>query len=67
MDTLSVALLPLILAFIMFALGLSMQIADIKYILTTTGNLKTGDVFVNTGSVPVMEQGPTNFMKVSVA
>ena len=32
MDTLSVALLPLILAFIMFALGLSMQIADIKYI-----------------------------------
>ena len=32
MDTLSVALLPLILAFIMFALGLSMPIADIKYI-----------------------------------
>ncbi len=42
-------------------------IADIKYILMTTGNLKTGDVFVNTGSVPVMEKGPTNFLKVSVA
>ena len=32
MDTLSVTLLPLILAFIMLALGLSMQIADIKHI-----------------------------------
>ena len=42
-------------------------IADIKYVLMTTGNLKAGDVFVNTGSVPIAEQGPTNFMKVSVA
>jgi pyruvate kinase len=42
-------------------------IADIKYILMTTGNLKAGDVFINTGSVPVIEQGPTNFVKVSVA
>jgi pyruvate kinase len=42
-------------------------ISDIKYILMTTGNLSAGDVFVNTGSVPVVEQGPTNFLKVSVA
>lgn len=32
MDSLSVALLPVVLAFIMFALGLSMQVADIKYV-----------------------------------
>ncbi|MBC7447701.1 MAG: pyruvate kinase, partial [Hymenobacteraceae bacterium] len=42
-------------------------IADIRYILMTTGNLAAGDVFINTGSVPVMEKGPTNFLKVSVA
>ena len=42
-------------------------IADIKYVLMTTGNLETGDVFVNTGSVPIAEKGPTNFLKVSVA
>ena len=42
-------------------------VADIKYVLMTTGNLQTGDVFVNTGSVPIAEKGPTNFMKVSVA
>ena len=32
MDSLSVALLPLVLGFIMFALGLSMQLTDIKYV-----------------------------------
>ncbi len=42
-------------------------IADIRYVLMTTGNLQAGDVFVNTGSVPIAEKGPTNFMKVSVA
>ncbi len=42
-------------------------IADIKYVLTTTGNLQPGDVFINTGSMPVGDQGPTNMIKVSVA
>lgn len=42
-------------------------IADLKYILTTTGNLQPGDVFINTGSMPVNEKGPTNMIKVSVA
>jgi pyruvate kinase len=42
-------------------------ISDIKYILTTTGNLNPGDVFINTGSMPVIEKGPTNMIKVSVA
>ncbi|WP_296405775.1 bile acid:sodium symporter [Psychrobacter sp.] len=33
METLSVALLPLVLGFIMFALGLSMRLVDMKYVL----------------------------------
>lgn len=42
-------------------------IADLKYVLTTTGNLQPGDVFIHTGSIPVAEKGPTNMIKVSVA
>ena len=42
-------------------------IADLKYILTTTGNLSPGDVFINTGSMPIAEHGPTNMIKLSVA
>lgn len=42
-------------------------IADLKYILMTTGNLQPGDVFIHTGSIPVAERGPTNMIKVSVA
>jgi pyruvate kinase len=42
-------------------------IADLKYILMTTGNLQPGDVFIHTGSIPVAEKGPTNMIKVSVA
>ncbi|UOQ55108.1 pyruvate kinase [Hymenobacter cellulosivorans] len=42
-------------------------VSDIKYILTTTGNLNKGDVFINTASMPINEKGKTNMVKVSVA
>jgi pyruvate kinase len=42
-------------------------VSDIKYVLTTTGNLKKGDVFINTASMPINEKGKTNMVKVSVA
>jgi pyruvate kinase len=42
-------------------------IADIKNILTTTGNLKEGNVFITTGSMPISERGRANMVKVSVA
>ncbi|GAB2473482.1 pyruvate kinase [Hymenobacter qilianensis] len=42
-------------------------VSDIKYVLTTTGNLKPGDVFINTASMPINEKGKTNMVKVSVA
>ncbi|RTQ50676.1 pyruvate kinase [Hymenobacter gummosus] len=42
-------------------------VADIKYILTTTGHLDKGDIFINTASMPIGEKGKTNMIKVSVA
>ncbi|WP_151089299.1 pyruvate kinase [Hymenobacter baengnokdamensis] len=42
-------------------------IADIRYVLTTTGHLKAGDVFINTGTMPITERGRANMVKVSVA
>jgi pyruvate kinase len=42
-------------------------IADIKNILTTTGNLNEGNVFITTGSMPISERGRANMVKVSVA
>ena len=42
-------------------------VADIKYILTTTGHLAKGDIFINTASMPIGEKGKTNMIKVSVA
>ncbi|MDJ0365748.1 pyruvate kinase [Hymenobacter sp. H14-R3] len=42
-------------------------IADIKNILTTTGNLKEGNVFITTGTMPISERGRANMVKVSVA
>lgn len=42
-------------------------INDLAYILTTTGHLQKGDVFINTASMPVNEMGRTNMVKVSVA
>ncbi|GAA4507837.1 pyruvate kinase [Hymenobacter ginsengisoli] len=42
-------------------------IADIKNILTTTGHLNTGNVFITTGTMPISERGRANMVKVSVA
>ncbi|SHJ10845.1 pyruvate kinase [Hymenobacter daecheongensis DSM 21074] len=42
-------------------------VSDIKYILTTTGHLAPGDVFINTGSMPILDKGHANMVKVSVA
>jgi pyruvate kinase len=42
------------------------SVADIKYILTTTGHLDKGDVFINTASMPIGEKGKTNMIKLSV-
>jgi pyruvate kinase len=42
-------------------------ISDLAYVLTTTGHLQKGDVFINTASMPINERGRTNMMKVSVA
>ncbi|MDO7874069.1 pyruvate kinase [Hymenobacter sp. ASUV-10] len=42
-------------------------ISDLAYVLTTTGHLQKGDVFINTASMPINEKGRTNMMKVSVA
>ncbi|MDO7887587.1 pyruvate kinase [Hymenobacter cheonanensis] len=42
-------------------------IADIKNILTTTGNLNAGNVFITTGSMPISDRGRANMVKVSVA
>ncbi|QIX62434.1 pyruvate kinase [Hymenobacter lutimineralis] len=41
-------------------------IADIKYILTTTGHLQAGDAFITTGSMPITEHGQANMMKVTI-
>jgi len=42
-------------------------VADIRYVLTTTGHLEAGDVFITTGSMPIQEKGRANMVKVSVA
>jgi pyruvate kinase len=42
-------------------------VSDIKYVLTTTGHLHKGDIFINTASMPINEKGKTNMVKVSVA
>ena len=42
-------------------------ISDIKNILTTTGHLKEGNVFITTGTMPISERGRANMVKVSVA
>jgi pyruvate kinase len=42
-------------------------VSDIKYVLTTTGHLAPGDVFINTGSMPILDKGLANMVKVSVA
>ena len=42
-------------------------VADIRYVLTTTGHLEAGDVFITTGSMPMQEKGRANMVKVSVA
>ncbi|MCC2547975.1 pyruvate kinase [Hymenobacter sp. BT175] len=42
-------------------------VSDIKYVLTTTGHLQKGDVFINTASMPIQDKGLANMVKVSVA
>jgi pyruvate kinase len=42
-------------------------IADIRYVLTTTGHLQKGDVFINTATLPITDKGRANMVKVSVA
>jgi len=42
-------------------------ITDLKNVLTTTGHLQKGDVFINTASMPITEKGKTNMVKVSIA
>jgi pyruvate kinase len=41
-------------------------IADIKYVLTTTGHIAKGDVFISTASMPINEKGKANMIKLSV-
>ncbi|WP_400192071.1 pyruvate kinase [Hymenobacter sp. B81] len=40
-------------------------IQDIKYILSTTGHLHPGDVFISTASMPINEKGKANMIKLS--
>jgi pyruvate kinase len=42
-------------------------IADLRYVLTTTGHLNKGDVFINTATLPITDRGRANMVKVSVA
>ena len=42
-------------------------VSDIKQALLDAGHLESGDVFINTASMPIKEQGKTNMVKVSVA
>jgi pyruvate kinase len=42
-------------------------VADIRYVLTTTGHLEAGDVYITTGSMPIQDQGKANMVKVSIA
>ncbi|KUG09496.1 pyruvate kinase [Solirubrum puertoriconensis] len=41
-------------------------IADIKYVLMTTGHIAKGDVFISTASMPINEKGKANMIKLSV-
>ncbi|RNI25793.1 pyruvate kinase [Rufibacter latericius] len=41
-------------------------IADLKEILVKEGHLETGDIFINIGSMPVMEKKRANMIKLSV-
>lgn len=41
-------------------------VADIRYVLTTTGHLQVGDVFINTASMPIQDKGRANMVKVNV-
>ena len=42
-------------------------IADLRSVLTTTGHLNKGDVFINTATLPITDKGRANMVKVSVA
>jgi pyruvate kinase len=42
-------------------------VSDIRYVLTATGHLQAGDVFINTASMPIQDKGQANMVKVSVA
>jgi pyruvate kinase len=42
-------------------------IADIRHVLTTSGHLQKGDVFINTATLPITDKGRANMVKVSVA
>jgi pyruvate kinase len=42
-------------------------VADIRYVLTTTGHLETGDVYITTGSMPIQDKGKANMVRVSIA
>ncbi|WP_205504083.1 pyruvate kinase [Rufibacter psychrotolerans] len=41
-------------------------ISDLKEILVKEGHLQTGDVFINIGSMPVMEKKRANMIKLSI-
>ncbi|HEX3384467.1 MAG TPA: pyruvate kinase alpha/beta domain-containing protein, partial [Mucilaginibacter sp.] len=41
-------------------------IADVNEILKSENLVETGDVVINTASVPITKQGKTNMLKVSV-
>lgn len=41
-------------------------IADLQEVLKDKGLINEGDMVINTGSMPVEEMGPTNYVKISV-
>ncbi|CAA6819484.1 MAG: Pyruvate kinase (EC [uncultured Aureispira sp.] len=41
-------------------------IKDVQNLLVAGGHLKTGDVVINTGSMPLLERKKTNMLKISV-
>ena len=43
------------------------SVSDLRYVLTATGHLEPGDVFINTASMPIQDRGRANMVKVSVA
>ncbi len=40
-------------------------IADIKYLLRKNGHIKTGELIINTASMPIEDKGNTNMLKLS--